>query len=134
MKKIHENKYYDLSLHDECGCIVFEWKPETIQMTENDFKTGLTNFAKYGEENQCREMVVDLRKFQGHPSPEVASDWRHHEIVPHYNKMGIKKFAYLISPEQPAPQSYEPHKNDGEEYETAVFDSEDEMWNWLKAG
>ena len=79
MKKIHENKYYDLSLHDECGCIVFEWKPETIQMTENDFKTGLTNFAKYGEENQCREMVVDLRKFQGHPSPEVASDWRHHD-------------------------------------------------------
>ncbi len=134
MKKVYQNTYYDFSVNEDCDCIVFEWKSETFKMSENDFKDGLTNFTKYSEENQCKEIVVDLRNFRGHPSPEVARDWRTHEVVPHYNKMGIKKFAYLISPEQPAPQSLEPHKNEGENYETAVFDSEIEMWQWLKAG
>jgi len=133
MKKVYKNTYYDFSVNEECDCIVFEWKHETHRMSENDFKEGLTNFYKYGQDHKCQEMVLDLRHFLGHPGPEVASDWRTHEVVPHYNKMGIKKFAYLIDPQQPAPQAYEPHKNDGESFETAVFNSEDEMWEWLKA-
>ena len=132
MKKVYQNTYYDFSVEDDCNCIIFEWKNETQSMKDDDFKEGLYNFAKYGQENHCHEMCVDLRNFKGHPSPEVAQTWRSQEAVPRYNKMGIKKFAYLKNPGDPGPNMSEPHKNDGEEFETAVFESEEAMWHWLK--
>ena len=101
MKIVYESYFYDFALSDDIGALVFLWKPETTTMTDNDFKEGLSNFAGYGFEYGMTNMVVDVRNFApstGAPSAEVMGPWRTQVVIPRYNKVGIRKFAYLPEP------------------------------------
>lgn len=132
MKTVYESKFYDFCLDEEANCIYFLWKDETQNMTADDFKEGTMKYAEYCEQYNCDEIAVDLRHFKGNPGPEVLNDWTAQALVPQFNKIGIKKFAFLKDQNTQGYEVEGPHKNEGEEYETAIFDSEDQMKQWLK--
>ena len=136
MKKIYQSYFYDFAHCDETNSLIFQWKPETETIKNNDFKEGLSNFAGYAFELKTPNMVVDVRNFKpgaGEPTPDVMGTWRAEVVIPRYNAAGVKKFAYLRNPDGGGPPVSEPTKHEGETFETAVFDSEEKMMNWLKA-
>ena len=136
MKTIYESRFYDFALDDETSALVFRWKPETRALTDNDFKEALSNFAGYGFEYAVPNMVIDLRHFApaaGTPSAEAMGPWRADVVVPRYNKAGIRRLAYLRDADGGGPPVGGPMRHEGEEFETAVFDSEGDMIDWLKS-
>ena len=135
MEVIYESRFYNFALCGDTGALVFDWKPETSAITDNDFKEGLSNFAGYGFELCVTKMVVDVRNFMpphGTPSGEAMGPWRSQVVVPRYNKAGVEKFAYLRNSEGGGPPVGGPVRHGGEDFETAVFDAEDAMVAWLK--
>ena len=136
MKTIYESHFYDFVVCEETKTLVFQWKPETENIKNNDFREGLSNFAGYAFELKTPNMVVDVRNFRpggGEPTQDVRGKWRAEVVVPRYNRAGVKKFAYLRNVEGGGPPVSGPARHDGEEFETAVFDSEDKMMTWLKS-
>ena len=136
MRTVYRSHFYDFALDDDQDALVFLWKPETTgTLTDNDFKEALSNFAGYGFEHKPASMVIDLRGFRpagGAPSAEVAGQWRAAVVVPRYNAAGIKRFAYIKAPDAPGPPVGGPVRHDGEDFETAVFDSDERLGAWLK--
>ncbi|MCP4327216.1 MAG: hypothetical protein GY791_02105 [Alphaproteobacteria bacterium] len=136
MKTVYESQFYDFVLDEDADALVFRWKPEARTLTDNDFKEGLSNFAGYGFELRVTKMVVDVRDFApapGVPSAEAMGPWRSRVAVPRYNRAGITKFAYLRNREGGGPPVGGPVRHDGEDFETAVFDSEAELAAWLNS-
>ena len=134
MKTVYSGYFYDFALDETMNSLTFIWKPETKTLTDNDFKEALSNYGGYAFEYGVDSMIVDVRSFipeTGAPSAEVVGRWRSEVIVPRYNKAGIKKFAYLKTPDAPGPQVSEPVRHEGETFTTAVFDAETKMLAWL---
>ena len=133
--KIYESRFYNFALCDETNSLVFQWKEDTKSMNNNDFREALSNYAGYGFECARANMLVDVRSFcppEGVPDEESMGAFRTDIVVPRYNKAGIKKFAYLKNPGAPGMPVSPPTQHAGEEFETAVFDSEDSVKEWLK--
>ena len=132
MGTIYSSKYYDVVSDEGSNALVFLWKPETEAMDDLGFREAVSNYAGYLLEQTMPNAVIDVRNFKppmGVPTQESAGAWRAEVVVPRYNKAKLKKFAYLSAPEG-MPVS-PPTRHPGEEFETAVFDSEDQMRSWL---
>ena len=134
MSPIYESRFYDFYYCTETNSLVFCWKPETVKITDQDFKEGLSNFAGYAFELGTPNLIIDItnsRMPAGTPSPEVMGRWRKKVIIPRYNKAGVKKFAFIKEPGTPGPEVGALPQGPEEEYETVVFDSKEKMAQWL---
>jgi len=134
MASIYQSRTYDFAHDAETDSLVFRWTPATEDLSDWEFKEGLSNFAGYAFEFGVESLVVDLREFRASGITEqTANTWRAEVVVPRYNRAGVKKFAYLTLPDAPGPPVGGPVRHLGEEFETAVFDAEAAMLEWLRS-
>jgi hypothetical protein len=126
--KIYESTFYSFELSDKY--IIVRWKDNTDQMTYQDFKDALMNFAGYVIEYKMSKVLIFAENFKFR-QPEEEPEWRKKEYYPRVRKIGEVKQALVMKEEflqyvQDELDSVVPSRYFGSESEaTAWLDSSD---------
>lgn len=94
--KIYESTYYSFELNEKH--IIVRWKDSTEQMSYQDFKDALMNFAGYVIEHKMLNVIIFAENFKFRNPPEEA-EWRKNEYAPRVAKIGQVKQA-LVMPKE----------------------------------
>ncbi len=94
--KIYDSTYYSFELDD--NYMIFHWKDSTDQMSLQDFKDALMNFAGYVLEHQTSKLLVFTENFK-FKTPEEGHEWRKKEYNTRIKKVGEVKQALLMKEE-----------------------------------
>jgi hypothetical protein len=128
-----QNPFLTIFHDSDSATLTLLWSPETARMTEADFKEGLTKTAEYAERYKIRGLLVDVEKFQfGKAMGPELSKWRTENIVPRYNKAGLKKFAFVHGKDFPE-KGGDGERGASEEFFTKHFASEQHARHWLSS-
>jgi hypothetical protein len=81
--------------------IGIDWKESTSAITDDQFKTELTLFAGYVEEEGSK----DSRRCQPfhRPMGPTLQEWCVKNIAPRYSAAGVQRFAFLLPRGAPIP-------------------------------
>ena len=113
---------------DDRKILELRWFEETEAMTDDDYMGWLERFAISAEQHHARFIVIDTLAFKHHPGAHTGP-WRDEHIVPGYNRAGVKKFAFLLSPGT-APKT-EPAPEGPAQFPTGYFDSREQIDRWF---
>ena len=122
---------------DRFGAIIYDaakqilelrWFVETEAMTDNDFKGWLERYASAANQHHVPFALIDTRVFKHHLAADFGP-WRDEDIVPQYNRAGIKKFAFLLA-EGSAPNT-EPAAEGPAQFPTGYFNSREQIERWF---
>jgi hypothetical protein len=116
-------------LYDDARNILeLDWFPETEFMNDDDYMSWLERFAISSEQHHVQFIVIDTLAFKHHPGAHTGP-WRDEYIIPRYNRAGVKKFAFLLSPGA-APET-EPASEGPAQFPTGYFDSREQIDQWF---
>lgn len=94
--KIYESTFYSFELSEKY--LIVRWKDNTDQMSYQDFKDALMNFAGYVIEHQILNILIFAENFKFR-QPEEEPEWRNKEYAPRIIKVGKVRQA-LVMPEE----------------------------------
>jgi SpoIIAA-like len=94
--KIYESTFYSFELSEKY--IIVRWKDNTDQMSYQDFKDALMNFAGYVIEHQMLNVLIFAENFKFR-QPEEEPEWRKNEYSPRVLKVGGIKQALVMKEE-----------------------------------
>jgi len=126
---LHEDKYLQVFWDETNRIIGIDWKATTSDMTDEDFKTELTLFAKQVEDKRAPRILINVSKFRHRPGAEMG-EWRLKNISTRYNAAGVQRFAFLLSKgSQIPPMVSQP--TEGELFLTQSFNDYEQAAVWL---
>ncbi len=129
MDKLFENSLYSFSIiRNERNILFFDWTHQTSEMNYEDFQEACNNFAGFAWQYGTLYLLVDTRKFSFR-LPADFEQWREQELNPRYYSLGIRKFAYITTPEHITDRKDSPAQ-DGK-FETRNFVTEQDALTWL---
>ena len=129
--QLHEDKFLRILWDEQSGIISIVWRPETSEMTDEEFKSELTLFAEQVEEMKAPRILVDVSNFSHKPDPDVGQ-WRLKNISTRYNAAGVQRFAFVFPKDaQIEPMANQP--SEGEQFLTQAFDTHEQATAWLTA-
>jgi SpoIIAA-like len=94
--KLYESTYYSFELKEKY--IIVRWKDNTDQMSYQDFKDALMNFAGYVIEHKMLNVLIFAENFKFR-QPEEEAEWRKNEYSPRVLKVGTIKQALIMKEE-----------------------------------
>ena len=115
-----------MAVIEEGEVLSLTWKPSTSELTDAMFKNEASLFADIVKQVAPKFVLVDMRAFAFSLSEEVIA-WRTENIIPIYNDVGVKKFAFVTAV---------PAVNQGSGQNTFVtesFDSTEKAVGWFGA-
>ena len=130
--QLHSNRLWEITYDPGLGSVKIGWTEATADMADSDFKEALERFAHFAAGHRAPRLMVDVTGFR-HPLTAELGQWREAEIVPLYNRAGVKRFAYVVGPDFPAPPAGEDVQAEGETFVTRFFLDEAEARAWLEA-
>jgi hypothetical protein len=98
--ELASNTWGIISHHQQEGILELRWLPSTAEMTDDDFKATLELFAEQAERTGAPLLLIDAVEFH-HRFDEGVMQWRDHQIIPRYNALGTKRFAFHVPEEFP---------------------------------
>jgi hypothetical protein len=126
---LREDKYLQVFWDESTRIIGIDWKEATSNMTDEDFKTELTLFAKQVEDKRAPRILVDVSKFRHRLGAEMG-EWRLKNSSTRYNAAGVQRFAFLLSKDSPIPPMAN-QSAEGELFLTQSFNSYEQATAWL---
>ncbi len=124
--KLYESKYYEFELSDTI--MINRWHDNTDQMSYQDFKDALMNFAGFIIEHKSTRTLIDTTSFK-FQLPAEADEFRNKEFNPRISKVGEVKQALIM------PKEYLQYVKDelGSDVivPTRYFSEESEATAWL---
>ena len=133
--ELTRNKWGIIAHDAESGILELTWLPSTSTMTDEDFKTVLTEFTSHVEEVRSPYLLIDMVQFRHRPGSEIGK-WRDDQIIPRYNAAGVKKFAFHAP--LGFPNTMESGGKEGIErpanFPTAWFGSRENALRWFQQG
>ncbi|MDQ3098290.1 MAG: STAS/SEC14 domain-containing protein [bacterium] len=94
--KIYESTFYSFELSEKT--MIVRWKDNTDQMSYQDFKDALMNFAGYVIEHQALKVLIFAENFKFR-QPEEEAEWRKNVYNTRIKKVGEVKQA-LVMPKE----------------------------------
>jgi hypothetical protein len=127
--QLHEDEFLRIFWDKQTRIIGIDWKEATSAMTDEDFKTELTLFAKQVEDKRAPRILIDVSKFRHRPGAEMG-EWRLKNISTRYNAAGVQRFAFLFSKDSQIPPMAS-QSAEGELFLTQSFNSREQATAWL---
>lgn len=124
--QIYDSTYYSFELKE--NYIIVRWKENTDQMTYQDFKDSLMNFAGYVIEHKMLNVLIYAENFKFRNPPEEPQ-WRKSEYAPRVLKVGAVKQALVMKEE--FLQYVEDEAGSPTAVESRYFANEGEAISWL---
>jgi len=131
MKQSNRKKIFFQSVfldiyHSEKGLLYANWKG---YVSVNDVKTGCEALLVSMKDTSCFYLVNDNRKVQGTWTQSIK--WLETDFMPRMVKSGLKKIAFLYSPDKSARYSLDRLLEVNDEYEAQTFDNFEKATFWL---
>lgn len=126
---VFEDRWGDILDRETEDLVEFRWFDTTADMSPDDFKASLTNFAACVENCRRRHILVDGTHFLMDPSG-MDDVWRDTNIIPRYNAAGVTKFAFQMPASMPMIGS-PPAKEGPGRFLTAYFGGRQDALDWL---
>jgi hypothetical protein len=130
---VAQDKWSNVIFWPEWNSLELKWLPTTKDATEDDVKSSMVKFAAEGEARRPLTMIVDALDFR-HQWGDGMMDWRNREIIPRYNSAGVRRFAFIASPDYPgetAESGLEPAPEGPAKFPTGWFKSRESAYEWL---
>lgn len=93
--ELYRDRYGVLLEDKERSVLELQWLGASEEMTEEDFRNWLSRFANEAEARRPSFLLIDIRQFRHRPGEDFGA-WRDANVVPHYNRAGVTKFAMLV--------------------------------------
>ncbi len=129
MRTIYQNPFYKFVYSESDHTLVFEWNTNTENMTDDNFKEALSNYAGYAFELKGPGLIVDVRNFR-HNMSEESMQWRNEACLPRYIAAGSSKMAYVMP--KPALDNVPGGDVMIGDFTDRYFGSVEEAASWLK--
>src|SRR5262245_39327554 len=100
--EIHDGKYLKVLWDGESRIIGIDWKETTAEVTDDDFKAELTQFAGHVEARRAHGILVDVGRFRHAMGPGMQ-EWRVKNISRRYFAAGGRRSPFCFLP---APRSH----------------------------
>ncbi len=113
------------------NCVEILWHETTSDMGEADFRGFLKKFADQVEVCGHGGGLIDARQFRMDTS-KLTPGWRDQEIIPRYNRAGVKKFAFVVPSGMPVIGA-EPKPEGPADFPTGYFGSRSDALGWLNS-
>jgi hypothetical protein len=126
---LHEDRYLKVFWDESTRIIGIDWKETTSDLTDEDFKTELTLFAKQVEDKRAPRILIDVSKFRHRPGAEMG-ERRLKNISTRYNAAGVQRFAFLLSKDSQIPRMAS-QSGRGELFLTQWFNNHEQATAWL---
>ena len=130
--EVGRNSWASILHYPAWHTLELRWLPSTSEMTDQGFRDTLALHAGEGERYKPALMLIDTSEFDHRLAPESLR-WRDEEIVPRYNRAGVKKFAFIASPQwaETVESGHPPSVEGRAQFPTGWFESRDHAYRWL---
>ena len=117
---------------DERRAIEQRWTRATKDMSEQQFRDGISRLAQFLERTQMPHALVDVTQMEHAPADDFEP-WRQANIIPRYNAAGVKKFAFLMAQDYSATaeNGTTPAPEGAANFPTGYFRSRDAVAKWF---
>jgi len=130
---VAKDRWGQIVFYDEWNSLELKWLSSTAKASDADVKTTMETFAHEAVDRRPHTLIVDTTEFR-HTWGEGMLQWRDAEIVPLYNKAGVTKFAFIVSPDYPG-QTVEdgatPAPDGPANFPTGWFKTREGAYRWL---
>ncbi|OJJ23299.1 hypothetical protein BKI52_02775 [marine bacterium AO1-C] len=135
MKVLHKSKYWHFGCSAEQRMMWYEWFDTSIDMTDAEYKDEMSKNAAQCKIQQLPLALVDLRKFKFMITPEMQA-WTDQIIFPQFIASGLKRIAFVVSPDLFAQVSLEQMMDEElakEQFASKYFETKKEAEQWLNS-
>lgn len=126
---VYEDKWGIVVDHPQLDLLETRWYGTTAELTRNDFNSWLSLFVQHLERLNRSRVLVDATAFRMSPD-NVDVEWRDQQIIPRYEKAGVRRFAFHMPQGMPAigtpPSPQEPAT-----FPTGYFGTRAEALAWV---
>ncbi len=126
---VYEDRWGEAIDRPEGDLIEIRWYDTTSELTKDQFEEWLAGFAGAVEGSGRSGIVVDAMSFLMDPSFNDMQ-WRDANIVPRYNAVGVKKFAFVMPAGMPL-IGKDPEAEGPAAYPTGYFGTREDALSWL---
>jgi hypothetical protein len=126
---VFEDRWGEILDRETEDLVEFRWFDTTADMSADEFKASLANFATCVEKCRRHHVLVDNTNFRMDPS-RMDGPWRDANIIPRYNAAGVTKFAFQMPPGMQMIGS-PPAEEGPSRFPTAYFGRRQEALDWL---
>ena len=103
-EEIARYRYGVVVSHHDPDHLELRWLPTTASMTDEDWMAGLMVLAAEAEALETPAILIDAVEFRHNFDDRDASmTWRDQNVIPRYNRAGVKRFAFAMPPGFPGP-------------------------------
>ena len=130
---VGNNQWSELIFYPEWNSLELKWLPATRDATEEDARSSMETFASQAVTRHPNSLIVDTTEFF-HRFGEGFEEWREAYIIPKYNASGVKKFAFVMSPDYPGQtveSGTEPASEGKMTFPTGWFRTREHAYEWL---
>lgn len=130
---IYEDAFQRISFDEGRSLLTLTWLERSHSMNYPQFQGSLFIFAGFALDTHPRAALIETRQFGAStavPDMEAMTKWRDANIIPVYNRAGIKKFAFAHGPGSEVPPN-DGAQPPGYEFPTRHFTSEEDALAWL---
>ena len=127
------DKWSKLIFYPDWNSLELKWLPTTREATEEDARSSMEMFASEAVNRRPDTLIVDTTEFF-HRFGEGFEEWREVSIIPKYNASGVKKFAFVMSPDYPGQtveSGLEPTSEGKMAFPTGWFRTREHAYEWL---
>jgi hypothetical protein len=126
---VFEDRYGSTIDRPDANYIEIRWYDATASFTSEGFNAWLQRFADAVENVRRRGVLVDSVQFKMDMA-RMDTAWRDANIIPRYNKAGVRRFAFLMPAGMPAIGA-PPSVEGAADFPTAYFASRADALAWL---
>jgi hypothetical protein len=130
---VAKDKWSHLIFYPDWNSLELKWLPETREATEEDARSSMETFAAEAVNRRPNTLIVDTTEFF-YRFGEGFEEWRETNIIPRYNASGVKKFAFVMSPDYPGQtveSGLEPTIEGKMAFPTGWFRTRERAYEWL---
>jgi hypothetical protein len=132
--EISRGSFHVFDFDEQASVMTFLWTEKSADMTVDDYKNAIRNYAGFVLKHRARRALIDLRKFHYQVDGKAVGSFWEDEIVPVYNRAGLEKFAFLLPESANVPADETPAAPEsGEKFLTRQFASKPAALAWLTA-
>lgn len=134
METLHTNKYWHFGCSQEKQMMWYEWFETSIDLTDEEYQEEMNKNAEQCLIKKLPLALVDLRNFKFMITPEMQA-WTDQVIFPQFIESGLKRIAFVVSPDLFAQVSLEQMMDEDlakEQFASKYFETKEEAEAWLK--
>jgi len=130
---VAKDQWSEIIFYNEWNTLELRWLSSTADATDPDVRQTMEMFTAEAESRKPWALIVDTTQFH-HRWGEGMMEWRDENIVPGYNRAGVKKFAFITRPDYPGPtveKGAQPGPEGPADFPTGWFSSREAAYAWL---